>query len=526
MIDNIEYNINIFPIISFGARDKQLVLANIIDVDTISLKVSNTEQELKLSFKGKPVELDSSLKLVEFNIQNSIFNPVNQSSMRFVIQSANDGYALDDPLIDLFRENDIVQITYNAPGQTELNPLGYMVIEDINIIYGLNGLFVSLVLGDLINILNRSALVQTQEQQQIGGTLITAYNQVYQLGTFMNQVINETYLSQTSSRVKYYIGETGKKKEELALGKPDSSNILNTKGSGLNSQSYVYIAAAPTDDRLTSILKVLYPYQRIVYVDNRGDIVITPLQTYFEEDSNWAFTMKSEPGRIPLRACSISKNTATINNRVLSTVNNLFIQFNQTNADASNTQEASSAQSVATPPQEWFPRAYDMVQSNLGMQTIFDIQAINNEALISNSGLLNTAVSLAKTGVTGMKSVMVVDNKNANIEANQQNALKFITSLYSARKLAESLVQDLAVDLTFPTVLSYNDNTQSFRNIPLNQMVKLPTVSNTAFDGQDELFCYGFNMSWALGSGNVMTLNLCKPYVFTALWCDKTIPVS
>ena len=50
----------------------------------------------------------------------------------------------------------------------------------------------------------------------------------------------------------------------------------------------MYIDTPPTDSRLTAILRSLYPYQRIFYVSNNGNFVVTPLQFYFDKTQNWA----------------------------------------------------------------------------------------------------------------------------------------------------------------------------------------------------------------------------------------------
>ena len=84
----------------------------------------------------------------------------------------------------------------------------------------------------------------------------------------------------------------------------------------------------------------------------------------------------------------------------------------------------------------------------------------------------------------------------------------------------------MLVNVSMPTISTYSPTLKRFRNIPLNQMVKVPDVYNNNFDGQTELFCYGFSLDWNMEQGSITTLNLCKPYVFTALWCDQTSQIE
>lgn len=121
---------------------------------------------------------------------------------------------------------------------------------------------------------------------------------------------------------------------------------------------------------------------------------------------------------------------------------------------------------------------------------------------------------------------MIIDNGNANIKSGTvQDDMKFITSLYSARKLAENLFQDLLVDFTVPTVSTYMPTLNRFKKLPINQVVNIPQTNNKMFDNFTQMFCYGYSIRWNQG-GTTTTLNLCKPNTFTALWAAQVNPIT
>src|SRR5690606_7700613 len=113
-------------------------------------------------------------------------------------------------------------------------------------------------------------------------------------------------------------------------------------------------------------------------------------------------------------------------------LNQVFQQmtFGDTNTPTSG---FSSASSVATPNKDLFPRASDLVQSELGIQTNFSVQNIDVTAFAQNSGLLNIAFNF--NNLQGVKSVLRVDNQNATVKTqnSKADAIKYLTSLYSVR---------------------------------------------------------------------------------------------
>lgn len=531
------YHITIEPILTNGdpINGKYLILGGKQRVDSIDFEIFGTQQRTYLYDNGNPVyyypngiNSDSSINssdnyspiiFTHFHVSNNIFNPVGTVEFNLVINSGNGKNLFASPFCDLFRAGDIIRVYYFTPESPALQSLFVGEIEEPLINSDGDGTTISFTAGYLTNILQRSQLVQTQSDQVINGLILTSIVPTnIQFGDLLNKLLNETYISQTITATQYFGGITNGTAEQIASGKPDVHHPQTTKGSAINANSWVFAITVPTGTKLDCILQILYPYQRIFYVAPNGDFIITPLTTFFDETENWTVDLFGNPDAIPLLGIRLQKGTALLQNRAYCTFNQLFTEFN---TSTPNSTQSNSAFSVATPPQNLFPRAYDFVQSTLGLQTIFDIETFDPNAILQNSGILNTAINMVN-GVTGMKSVLNIDNKNSNIANTNSNLdwIKYLMSLYASRKLAESLFNDLIVDVNMATLATYNTELGRFRQIPLNQMVKMPPVNNNNFDGQQELFCYGFSLDWG-SAGSTTTLNLCKPYVFTALWCDE-----
>lgn len=543
MTNQIVYNISIEPNMTGGSANngKFLILGGTQRIDSIIFQISGNTQQTFLLYQGKRIfyypdgiqnqsnnSTYNPIIFEQFNVSGNILNPVGSIKMKLRINDNQGINAFASPFCDLFRENDIVRISQgtssNINGFQQSNNLQQIFVGSIEaplaIPSDITGTSINLTVGYLTNILSRSQLVQTQSNQTINGTVLVSQVRQYQFGELITQLINETYINQTATAIKYYGGITNEVSEKIATGKPNIKNPNETKGSAINAKSWIFAATPPTGFKLDCLLQILYPYQRVFYVDPLGNFTITPLSTYFDPNENWVVDLFKNTDAIPLLGISLVKNTSIIQNRAYCTFNQFFTQFNKSDI---NGNKSASAYSVATPPQDIFPRAYDFVQSGLALQTLFDIETVDSNNILQNSGLLNTAVNMSSS-LPGMKCVLKIDNQNTHINNSDTNLnwIKYLMSLYASRKLAESLFQDMAVNIAMPTVSTYSSKLGRFRNIPLNQMIKIPPVNNNNFDGLTELFCYGFNLEWDINNGSVTTLNLCKPYVFTALWCDRT----
>jgi len=465
VIDKILYTFQIEPILTEGnaGNDGKFIrLSNGEIIDSINFTILNNNQEMVMYSNGYPVTGYDQIKFQSGTITNNIFNPVGQSTFTCVIDNSTTGklYNLDNPILDIIRESDIFRAYYQSPDDTYPIQLCVGTIETVSVTYSNGGCVITFTVGYLTNILARSQLVQTNEQDL--PTAIAPGQVVF--GDFLHTLLSETYINQTTGQTKYYGGNG----ETIAAGKATIESSGLTNGSAINANTYVYAITPATDTKLNNILQILYPYQRVTYIDTDGDLIITPLSTYFDENENWSLGINGEDGLIPCKGLEIHRNTSVIQNRAYCAMNQAYLQFNQsgnTTVDA----QANTAVALATPPKEYFPRAYDMVQSGLGLQTAFSIQAFDSAAYLQNSGLLNTGYNYGS--ITGVTSVMNVANSNDSYSTTniQQDKIKFAMSLYAPRLLAESLVNDMLIDIYMPTIMTYSENLSRFRKIPLKQ---------------------------------------------------------
>jgi hypothetical protein len=309
--------------------------------------------------------------------------------------------------------------------------------------------------------------------------------------------------------------------------------VLQSTGSGLNSKSYLFISTPPMDNKLDVIVQALYAFNRIFYVDLQGNFCISPLQNYFDTDNSWYLDYSGNASDLNLGALNTDvyvpgavinvNKTADKNNRVFCILMQAQTKYVLANATGT-TNDIPVAQSVITPPQDLFPREYDMVESGLGLQSIVKLQQVNGDAAIQNGGLINTAIGITSGSIQGLYSKMVIDGKSLSYltqdEEDQYRDIKYLTALYGARALAEELHETMLVTASMPIKYTFSNNLGNFRQIPINQLVKMPSVNNDLFDGQQALFCYGFSIE-VNGYASILTLKLCKPFTYTALWCDQ-----
>lgn len=486
-------------------------------------------------------------------ISFSIFNPLSVGSLNFKLLNNDAAYNpvggnqpyFTDPVLDVFRGGDLISIDlYNAASPGIMQSVFNGTIERRQIISSYSGTDIILSLGGFGNILARSMLVNNTAEQSIQGTLANQISQTLQLGNLIKQLVDETYIGTLSPGLKFYGGITNNISEIVSTSKVkittnakgEVTDISLTDGSALVYDSWVFVSTPPTSSKMDVILQIIRPYQRIFYVGLDGNLTITPLQNYFDKDQKWNLDISGQAtingnldtsNFVPILGMSNSSNTAIINNRVLCTLSQLLVQYSLINPN--NTNQASVPQSLVTPPKALFPRAYDMVQSQLGMQTVIDIEAIDGNSIVSNAGLLNTALLISDgSKVAGLTSPYTIDGNQTYIASKGSKiyeSMKYITASYGARALAENLKDDLLVSVTTAIKYTYLPSTQTFRTIPINQLVTLPDTTNNVFDGQRQLFCYGFDILVTQDSNGAgiqqITLHLCKPYTYTALWCDK-----
>lgn len=495
-------------------------------VDSIQIQVGDLEQITSLSYQGITVATLSNVFVNGFDCGNFLFEGDTGADLDLTVTNVdlnNDGYDLSSPLVDLFREGDIVRISMGVENLFTSNQNVDLYIGSINNIvldYNNKGFRIAIKLENFLSILSRSAAVQTSNAQELDDQFLNPITaQVYNFDNLLNKLLSETIIPQaitstnSAPSIIYYGGITDGVAEIEAAG---------NEGSAISPNSNIYAFTPPTDNKLNVILQTLYAYQRIFYIDNSGNFNITPLQNFFDENENWRFGMDGTPDLIPLSNIRIEKNTSNIQNRTFISILNIFLQFQQSNESGSNNK--SNAYSVATTESDYFPRVVEFVKSGKYLQTLFGTQEIN-ENLVQNSGLLNIATNF--NNIQGLTSIISIDGNQEFITSGSElDPVKYFTALYAAKNLAEQLFNETRIIASVPVNLTYNISLSRFRNIPLNQLVYVPPVTNNIFDGIQQYFCYGYRMTYNRNDGANMDLYLTKPFTYCALWADSVEIIS
>lgn len=495
-------------------------------VTLLTITVSGNTHIATLTFKDSTtLELDA-IYVLECTSSNFLFEKLGQAQLSITLKNITSAYNNDSPfsalnttnlydisspLVDLFQSGFLYSIAmFNPLNPSDNQPLFNGFIGDIDVSYDNNNIVIDLQIESYLQLLSRSACVQTQDQQNIGGVPIQSLTaQLLNFDDLLNLLVSNTIIAESLASIIYYKA-------------PDEIEAINSNGSAVGTNTYMYIDTPFTDNRLNVILRALYPYQRVFYVDNAGNFIITPLQMYFDETENW--TLGLDSGNIPLLNFKVFKKTGTIQNRSSLSflqISQLYNLTTTTNAIDS----ASSVIAVATPNKNaGFDRLNDFVDSEEYLQTFMAVQELNDN-LVQNSGLLNMALNL--NNVTGLvnNSILVDDNLSiVKTNSNNNGDISYYLRLYSAKALAEQLFQETQLVVDIPLNLIFNQQTQTFRKIPLNECIYVPALNNNLLSGLMLYFCYGYEFSFS-ERGAMLKLYLTKPYTYTALWSPDKVDV-
>ena len=520
-------------------------------IDNIQFTVDGKGQSTVLSYNGVPYNTSETVSIIKMATSNYIFNGTGSAQVTFTINNVTGYYGLDISLIDLFRANDFMSIELIDPITGSLQPLFTGVITSpIATTYNSNGIIVVVNIESYLSVLNRISLVQIQPDQYIktstGSTqpIIPIATQQLNFGDYLTKIFNETLIPLNNPTIYYEKGTTDTQTEAVGITpntntKSNKPQLNTNQGTAIGSNTTLYVPTTPTASKLSCINQTIYPYHKVFWCDNNGDFHITTLQTYFDDYNDWTFTINAEydsqltnSNNIPISASSIDihTNTSTIYNREVMTLLGITTLFNQTSPGSAGTNDgktdSNSVQNIIAiatmQDSKYFPRLVDLYNSTKSFITNFTTQELNNN-IITNPGLFNMA-SKKLGGLPGLKSIYTVNDNSIQVNAvkatDPSSSMKPYLLLYSARSLAENLFNDKLVSINFDMNLAYNDGV-GFKIIPLGQMVNLPSVTTNVFDQLSQMYCYGYELSFDLDSGCVVTLHLCKPFTYTALWCDQ-----
>ena len=142
-------------------------------VDSIQLSIRGTQHQLSLSYAGEDVLTVDDVYVKEFRVNNFVIDKDMSPGATLSLTATNNtqyGYDINSPLCDLFRESDIVRISMIAPknGSTGGGTATNLFVGSINVVeydYDSDGLSIEINIEGLLNILSRSATVQTSTDQ-------------------------------------------------------------------------------------------------------------------------------------------------------------------------------------------------------------------------------------------------------------------------------------------------------------------------------------------------------------------------
>jgi hypothetical protein len=433
--------------------------------------------------------------LESFSFNNDVFDPIQTGTARIVQPQYG--------IIDFFsyvQEGDLLYISETQNNITTNIFSGY--VEALQLYRNSDGTIITL---NFVNLLKQISI------SNIFGLILNQIQTAKQIlmADFLNRIIQNTLIQPSV----------------LFSGNPTFTfygGVGESPGLTLNGENTIYITITSYMTILQAINKVIYPYQRYIYQDNTGAIVIAPLTLF--NDSIWNFDQynpsqfREANFNFPYTELSIKKNAGSSYNQTYGTLMNIPIALNPTSyADLIK----RGFYSQFTPSSTYFDRLNQLRSS--GNFTITDIVI---EDLISDPSkiditLVNISELVQGTSVSGSvaQTIAVVNQVTGQLPLKSSSGGSDITSIlfnYVARTMSENLVSETEVYITCPRT-SQTDFTGNLLPLPINKIVNLtldPGILDTT-----ALFCRGYSLSYS-NAGTIVTLNLCKPLSGGAYWVN------
>lgn len=474
--NSISYNIEIYPYAD-PLRSNTTIIVNTITNNTIiPTGVTNIQDFFYLE---------------SFSFENDIFNPIQSGNARIVQQQYN--------TIDFFQhvsEGDLIFIKENG------NNIFTGYIESLQLDISMNG---SIITINFVNLLKQLSV--TKVFGLIFETLQPA--QGIGFGDFLNIITGNTLIGiaqQTSPLFTF----------DLFKGQDEDSGLV------LSDNNTVYITISSFMSVLQSINKVLYPYQRLIYQDSMGNIVIAPLSLF--DDFQWFFSQSNlnpSGSTIPYLNISIKKNAAGVPNYEYATL--FTIPTAQGNLGDNQSQLNSSFFCQYIPPVNNFTRINQLYSS--GNFTIADVIiediitdpakidiTLNNisEALQGSSSLSKSvAITISSINMTPISQAPILSEDNVDVSAILFN--------YAARSMAEHLIEETTVTITSMRI-KQKDVSGNLIPLPINRLIDLSM--DTGILESSSLFCRGYILNYSATTGSIVTLNCTKTLVGGAYWVN------
>jgi len=432
--------------------------------------------------------------LESFSFQNDIFNPIQSGSAR-VVQTQYDK-------IDFFQkvaEGDLLFIKENDDNIF----CGY--IESLQYDISVSGTNITVNFVNFIKQLSKAKVFGLIfENIQPAQGVVMQY--------FLDDITNNTLIALAKEK-------SGLFSFQLYQGEGEDPSLV------LKNDTRAFLTITSFMNILQAINKVLYPYQRLIYQDSLGNIVIAPLSLF--DDLKWIFQQQNNSvgdlNIIPYLNFSIKKNAAGVPNYEYATL--FTIPSAQGALSGNQSQQNSAWFCQYTPPEdEAFNRINQLYNSaffTIADVIIEDIIVDPNkiDATLNNIAELIQGSTTSKSANVTITSVNKTPSSQIPIQSEGQNKVDVSAILfnYAARTMAENLVEETQVSITSMRIKQTDEN-GDLLPLPINRLIDVDFDDGILPNGS--LFCRGYVFTYSANGGALVTLNCTKPLVGGAYWVN------
>lgn len=446
MIDTyLNYIVNIFPVAD-NDRD------NIV-IDNSTIVVSEVNENYKYG-------------LVSFIVHYDIFKPEETNAVISLYDINADTTTSNQSTIGQdIKRGDIIQVVEQTTTDAKVVFLGY--IEFVATEFNVNQQRIILTCpSPLKQFISQQAIRTVQKAGSYSTNNFTQWA-IFQQTTIqeaMDIIVDGTILQLAHDKDLTSSGQVYKF--------IDATGTLAGKCT-LDSASWVWVQ--PTTTKLQAINTILYPYQYMMFIDQTGTLLLTPLSTANQAEAVYSFSVLNTqdqnlinqeiigvdfPNTTPITGFATLQGL-TANRYITSLANGTAELQNLISVqDISGSGKSSNESNVQT-AQQIFSRQQDLLLTGYYENQIADIQSLNDK-MLSDPVLMNFYVR---------QSNPYVNTSNSNASQIQTTTggklINGVLQLFGGRALSEALENDTVVVVT-----SDRSFTAGF-DLPLGKMVQI-----------------------------------------------------
>ena len=291
----------------------------------------------------------------------------------------------------------------------------------------------------------------------------------------------------------------------------------------LESKSWVWVQ--PTTTKLQALNTILYPYQYMMYMDQKGTLILTPLSTANQAEPVYSFSVLNMAGEtiqeligseFPATTPIIAFDTLqglTTNRYITSLANGTAELQNLISVqDLSGSGKTSNESNVQT-TQQIFSRQQDLLLTGYYTNQITDIQSLNDQ-MLSNPILMNFYVR---------QSNPYINSTNTNASQIQTETggklINGVLQLFGGRALSEALENDTVI------MVSSDRSFTAGYDLPLAKMVQIDCGGRIDEDGVDSFLCKTVDLIYSQNSEGqteaTIIIGAVKPFTHIFLWDEQ-----